>query len=59
MRTQEHIQKLEKEIKAIWKVIDDELLWHPSIIKEIRRRSILARQAHVQDRLRKAAEFFS
>ncbi len=54
MRIQDRVQKLEKEIGALWRVIDDERLWHPSIVKEIRNRSLHARREFARGKLRKA-----
>lgn len=58
MSTQEKIRKLEQEITALWRVIEDERLWHPSIVREIKRRAKLARQTYANRRLRKAEEGF-
>ena len=56
MRVQERIQKLEKEIVKLWQVVEDEMLWHPSVVREIKRRSLAARRDHVKGRLRRAEE---
>lgn len=57
--TTEKIQKLEKEITRIWQIIDDELLWDPSVIREIRRRSSMARRSHKNGSLKTAEKVFS
>lgn len=59
METQEKIKKLEKEVAILWHIIDDERLWEPSIIREIRRRSAIAGRDRVKGRLRTAEEIFN
>lgn len=59
MNTQEKITELEQEITALWRVIEDERLWHPSIIQEIKRRSQNVRSTHGRKELRKAEEVFA
>lgn len=56
MHVQERVQKLEKEVATLWRVIEDERLWHPSIIQEIKKRSRSARRDHAKGLLRKAEE---
>jgi|SRR3989344_807982 len=57
--TQKEIQKLKKEVETLWQVIGDERLWHPSVIREIQRRSRTARRDHIKGRLRLASEVFA
>lgn len=59
MNTQEKIRDLENEITALWQVVEDEHMWHPSIIREIKRRSQHIRRAQGQVELRKADEVFA
>lgn len=58
MYVQKRIQRLEEEVATLWQVIEDERLWHPSVIQEIKKRSRAARRAHVGGRLRSAEEVF-
>ena len=58
MQTDKRIQKLEKEIETIWRVIG-ERAWHPSVVKEIKTRSIEARREHANGKLRSAKEVFA
>lgn len=59
MNTQEKIRDLENEITALWQVVEDERIWHPSVIREIKRRSQHIRHAQGQAGLRKADEVFA
>lgn len=59
MSTQEKIKELEHEITALWRVVEDERIWHPSIIREIKRRSQNVHRVHGQAGLRKADEVFA
>lgn len=59
MSTQEKIRKLEQEITTLWRVIEDERLWHPSVVREIKRRAELAHRAYANRRLRKAEDVFA
>ncbi len=59
MRTQTRIQKLERDVAALWQVVEDERLWHPSVIRELKRRSGQARRDHAQGKLRTAREVFA
>lgn len=59
MRTQERIKNIERQLETLWKVIEDDRLWHPSIIQELQRRSRGARRDHSSRRLRSAAEVLS
>jgi len=59
MGTQTRIQKLEREVAALWQVIEDERLWNPSVVQEIRRRSKAARKNLAQKRLRRANDIFA
>ena len=54
---QKEIKKLKKEIEIIWQVIEDERLWHPSVIREIQRRSNTIGKNH--RKLRLAEEVFT
>jgi len=56
---QKEIQKLKKEVETLWQVIGDERLWHPSVIREIQRRSRVAHRDQVKGRLRLASEVFA
>jgi len=56
---QKEIQKLKKEVETLWQVIGDERLWHPSVIREIQRRSRAARRDHTKGRLRLTSEVFA
>ena len=58
IQTQNKIRKLENEIAAIWNVIDDERLWHPSVMREIKRRSEIAHRAYTKGKLRSADKIF-
>ena len=59
MNTQEKIKELEHEVMALWRVIEDERLWHPSVIREIKRRSQDAHRSYARGGLRKAGEVFA
>jgi len=59
MKTQEKIQNLEREIRSLWQVIEDERLWHPSVISELRRRSRLAKQAYARGKLQSSENVFA
>lgn len=59
MRTQTRIQKLEKEVAALWRILDDERVWHPSVIYEVQKRSKAARQALAKKKLRTAEGVFA
>lgn len=59
MNTQEKIRDLENEITALRQVVEDERMWHPSIIREIKRRSQHIRRAQGLAGLRKADEVFA
>lgn len=59
MSMQEKIRDLENEITTLWQVVEDEHMWHPSIIREIKRRSQHIRHAQGQAELRKADEVFT
>lgn len=59
MKTQEKIKKLEQEVAVLWQVLDDERLWHPSIVLEIRKRSCDARKNHAHKRLKTAQQVFA
>ena len=59
MKTQEKIRKLEREVNTLWQIVEDERLWHPSIIREIQNRSRSARKYHRQGKLKTAKEVFA
>ena len=59
MQTIQRLQKLEKEIAILWGVIEDERLWHPSVVREIQRRSRTAKRIHIRGNLKKAEEIFA
>ena len=56
MRTQEKIQQLERDVATLWQIVEDERLWHPSVIREIRQRAQTARRAYVRKQLKTAEE---
>lgn len=57
--TKNKIQRIELEIQEIWKVLSEDILWRPSIIKEIQRRSRAARKLFESGKLRTFEEVFS
>ena len=57
--TKNRIQKIEREIQEIWKVLSEDFFWHPTIIKEIQRRSNAVRKLLKSEKLRTAEEVFS
>ena len=59
MNTQAKIKELEYEVTALWRVVEDERLWHPSVMREIKRRSQDASRSHAREELRKAGEVFA
>ncbi|MBI2639922.1 MAG: hypothetical protein HYW90_03505 [Candidatus Sungbacteria bacterium] len=59
MRTQTRIQKLEREVAALWQVVKYERLWDLSVVREIRRRSKTARRDFAQKRLRTENDVFA
>ena len=59
MHTRVRLQKLERKVEALWQLVEDERLWHPTVIRELQRRSQSARRAHAGGRLRTAAEVFA
>ena len=38
------IRELQKEVRELRQIVDDEIFWHPTIEKEIRRRSVVSRR---------------
>ena len=59
MQTDKRLQKLEKEIETIWRVIDENRAWHNSVVTEVRRRSLEARREHQKGKLRSANKVFA
>jgi uncharacterized protein (UPF0147 family) len=59
MSTAEKVKRLEKEVAVLWQIVEDERLWHPSVIQEIRRRSKQARHDLKEKRLKTVGELFS
>lgn len=59
MHTQTRIQKLEKDVAALWRILEDERVWHPSVIYELRKRSKVARQALAKKKLKAAKDLFA
>ena len=59
MNTQAKIRELEYEVTALWRVVEDERLWHPSVIQEIKRRSQDAHRSQAREGLRKAGEVYA
>lgn len=58
VKTKEKIQKLEQEVSNLWQIVNEEIFWHPSVIRGIQRRSKLARRALKSGKLRTAEELF-
>jgi len=58
MQTVQKIKKLEREVAALWQIVDDERLWDPSVIREIRKRAKSVNRAYAQKSLRAAKEVF-
>ena len=59
METQEKIKKLEREVATLWQIIDDERLWDPTVIREIKNRSKIAKKKRANSLLKTAKEVFS
>jgi len=57
--TKTRIQKIEREIQEIWKVLGEDIFWHPTVIKEIQQRSRAARKLFGSGKLRMSGEVFS
>lgn len=54
MTTKEKIQQLEREVAALWHIVEDDRIWDPSVIREIQKRSQKARLDYSQRKLRTA-----
>ena len=37
--TKGRIQKLENEVRELWRTVSEDIFWHPTVIKEIKKRS--------------------
>lgn len=37
--TKNRIQKIEREIQELWLAVSEDIFWHPTVIKEIKKRS--------------------
>ena len=59
MKTQEKIRKLERDIATLWQIVEDERLWHPSVIREIQNRSRAAKLAYRPKKMKTADEIFT
>lgn len=42
--TKNRIQKMEREIQELWRVVSEDIFWHPTVVKEIKKRSIEGRK---------------
>jgi hypothetical protein len=42
--TKDRIKKIESEIQELWKIVSEDIFWHPTVIKEIKKRSSRGRK---------------
>jgi len=59
MQTDNRLKKLEKEIETIWRVLGESRAWHSSVVLEVKKRSLEAREEHAKGMLRPAKEVFA
>ena len=50
---------MEREVQELWRVVSEDIFWHPTIVKEIKRRSLEAQKLFRSGELKTLEELVS